>query len=179
MLQFLNGFAPRQGDAFELLDVSGTVRGAFADVVVRGLVANDAFAKDLVDGKLTVTALSDAEALPTVSVKAKPEFQETKPKRGLKVKFTRKGDASQPLQVAYTVGGTARNGFDYERLPGVIEIPARKKSAKLVIRAIRDGALEGAETIELEVLPGENYTPSLLAKASVVLQNEVPEKKRR
>ena len=78
--------------------------------------------------------------------------------------------------MAYTVGGTARNGFDYDLLSGVIEIPARKKSAKLVIRPVPDGVAEGPETIELEVQPGENYTQSLLARAEIVLENGAPKK---
>ena len=177
-LQFLNGFAPDQGQSFEVLDVAGTVTGAFANVEVRGLVPGSDFAEDFVDGKLTLTALADTEALPTVSVKTKPSVNESKFKKGLKVKFKRKGDTSEPLQVAYTLGGTARNGFDYERLAGVIEIPARKKSATLVIRPIPDGVTEGPETIELEVQPGENYTQSLFARAEIVLENKVPKNKK-
>ena len=180
VLQFLNGFAPDLGDAFDVLEVSGAVTGAFANVQVRGLAPGADFAEDLVDGKLTLTSLSDAEALPTVSVKSKPVLKETaKFKKGLKLKFLRKGDTSQALQVAYIVGGTARNGFDYERISGVIEIPARKKSAKLVLRPHRDGEPEGNERIAIEVLPGEGYTPSLFSKLEIVLEDEVPKRKRR
>jgi T5SS/PEP-CTERM-associated repeat protein len=178
VLQFVNGFAPRQGNSFDLIDVAGTVTGAFANVEVRGLVPDSDFAEDFVDGKLTLTALSDTEALPTVSVAAKPSVFESKFKKGLKVKFKRKGDTSEPLQVAYTVGGTARNGFDYERLSGVIEIPARKKSAKLVIHPVPDGVAEGPETLSLEVQPGENYTQSLFARVEIVLENGAPRKRR-
>ena len=37
-LQFGNGVAPRLGEAFEVLDVAGTVTGSFAEVAIRGLV---------------------------------------------------------------------------------------------------------------------------------------------
>jgi hypothetical protein len=100
-----------------------------------------------------------------VSLKAKPLLAERKAKKGTKVTFRRAGDASQPLLVRYAVGGTARNGFDYERLPGAIEIPAGRRSAKLVVRPFRDGAFEETETIELEVLPGDGYAAGLLAQA--------------
>jgi hypothetical protein len=177
LLQFYNGFAPRTGDAFEVLDVSGAVTGAFADVAVRGLAPGADFAEDFVGGKLTLTSLTDAEPLPTVSLKAKPLVKEKK-KRGLKLKLTRAGDTSQPLAVRYFVRGSATPGVDYEALPGVVEIPAKKKSAKLAIRPFSDGIPEGAETIELEVLPGEGYTPSLAAEVAIEIDDTV-EKKRR
>jgi hypothetical protein len=87
-------------------------------------------------------SLTDAESLPVVSVKAKPSLREGKPKKGLKVKFTRKGDTSQPLALRYVLRRSARNGVDYEKLPGLLEMPARKRSAKLALRAFPDGLAE-------------------------------------
>jgi T5SS/PEP-CTERM-associated repeat protein len=177
VLQFRNGFAPRTGDAFELLDVSGTVSGAFADVSVRGLAPGADFAQDVVDGKLTLTSLTDAESLPVVSVKAKPALVEGKPKKGLKMKLSRKGDTAQALAVRYVLRGTARNGLDYEELPGVIEIPARKKSAKLALRAFADGVTEGIETLSLEILPGDGYTTSLFSKVDLAISDQKPKRR--
>jgi T5SS/PEP-CTERM-associated repeat protein len=177
VLQFTNGFAPRTGDAFDLLQVSGTVSGSFADVVVRGLAPGFEFAEDVLGGRIVLTSLNDAVPLPTVSLKAKPRLKEKK-KRGLKLKVSRKGDTSQPLSVRYTIRGSARNGIDYELLPGVVEIPARKRSAKLLLRPFADGLAEGAETIELEVLPGENYTQSLAARAEIELVDPEAKKPR-
>jgi T5SS/PEP-CTERM-associated repeat protein len=169
LLQFLNGFAPQQGDAFELLDVSGVVSGAFASVVVRGLtVGAEGFASDIVGGKLTLTSLTDAVALPTVSLTGKTKLKEKK-KAGMKLKLLREGDTSAPLLVSYTIRGTAENGIDYQLLPGTLEIPAGKKSAKLVVRPRTDGRIEGPETIEIELLPGADYTPSLFSKLEIVL----------
>jgi hypothetical protein len=173
VLQFSNGVAPDAGDSFEVLNVAGAVAGAFQGVEVRGL-RDPSFAEDLAGGKLTLTSLTDAEPLPTVSLKAKPLVKEAKARKGLKVKFVRKGDTSEALQVAYAVAGTARNGVDYEELLGVIEIPARKKSAELVVRPLRDVSPEEDETIELEVLPGASYTASLASTARIVLGDEVP-----
>jgi T5SS/PEP-CTERM-associated repeat protein len=177
VLQFLNGFAPSQGDAFELLDVSGAVAGSFAGIEVRGLAPGADFAQDFTGGKLMLTALTDAESLPVVSVKAKPKLQEGKPKKGLKVKIARKGDTSQALAVRYVLRGTARNGFDYEALPGTIEIPAKKRSAKLALRAFPDGVAEGVETVSVEILPGENYTTSLFAAVEVAISDEKPKRR--
>lgn len=178
VLQFMNGFAPRAGDAFELLQVSGTVTGSFDDVAVRGLAPGFEFAADPLGGRLVLTALSDGVALPSVSLKAKPRLKEKK-KKGAKLKLSRAGDTSQALAVRYLIRGSARNGIDYELLPDVVEIPAGKKSAKLLLRPIADGLAEGAETIELEVLPGESYTPSLAARAEIELQDPKEKKRRR
>jgi T5SS/PEP-CTERM-associated repeat protein len=169
VLQFLNGFAPRQGDSFELVDVAGSVTGAFDSVVVRGLTAGvEAFAQDFPAGKLMLTALTDLEALPAVSLTGKTRLKEKK-KAGLKLKIRRDGDTSAPLLVSYAIRGTAENGIDYELLPGTLEIPARKKSAKLVVKPRRDGRIEGPETIELELLPGVDYAPSLFSEHEIAL----------
>ena len=93
-------------------------------------------------------------------------------KVGAKVKVERTGDTSAPLVVSYTIGGTAQNGIDYEALPGTIEIPAGKKSAKIVVRPRRDGLVEGPETIEIEVVPEDDYAPSLFSRLSIELQSQ-------
>jgi T5SS/PEP-CTERM-associated repeat protein len=168
-LQFGNGVAPRLGDAFDVLDVAGTVTGSFAEVAIRGLVPGSfEFAPSLVGGKLTLTSMTDAAALPAVSVKAKARLKETA-KRGGKIKLKRTGDTSAPLVVAYTVGGTAQSGVDYEALPGTIEFPAKKKSATIPVRPIADGLLEGPETLELALVPGDTYAPGAVSQVSVEL----------
>jgi T5SS/PEP-CTERM-associated repeat protein len=174
VLQFLNGFAPRQGDAFRLLDVSGSVTGSFAEVRVRGLAPGANFAQDLANGKLMLTALNDATALPAVSVKARRKLKETKA-RGTKVKLTRSGDTSQPLVVSYALHGSATNGVDYRELPGTLEIPAGKRSAKLLVVPFDDGVPDGGETVEIEILPGDDYSPSLTSRATI----ELAEKKKK
>lgn len=179
VLQFLNGFAPAAGQTFELVEAGGVVTGAFDDVVVRGLAPGAEFEQTFVDGVLALTSLSDAESLPVVSVKAKTTAREGKPKKGLKLELSRQGDTSQALAVRYLLRGTARNGFDYQELPGVIEIPARKKSAKLALRAFADGVAEGVETFSLELLPGENYTTSLFRQVTVAVEDERPKRKKR
>ena len=112
-------------------------------------------------------------------LKAKTTAREGKPKKGLKLNLSRQGDTSQALAVRYLLRGTARNGFDYQELPGVIEIPARKKSAKLALRAFADGVAEGVETFSLELLPGENYTTSLFRQVTVAVEDERPKRKKR
>ena len=126
-----------------------------------------AFAPSLLGGKLTLTSTTDAVALPAVSVKAKAKLKETA-KQG-KIKLKRTGDTSAPLVVSYTVGGTAQSGVDYEALPGTIEFPAKKKSATIRVRPIADGLLEGPETLELTLVPGDTYAPGIVSQVVVEL----------
>ena len=180
VVQFRNGFAPRQGDAIELVKTGGALTGSFANVEIRGLAPGAQFDTSPAGGALTAVALNDTVALPTVSMTAKPTLKEKK-KAGAKVKLVRDGDTSAPLLVSYAIRGTARNGIDYDLLPGTLEIPARKRSAKLVIRPRRDALVEEPETIELELLPRPDYTPSLFSEVSIALTSadRIPEPKKR
>jgi hypothetical protein len=168
VLRFLNGFAPSLGDGFPVIDVQGTKTGDFANVVVQGLVPGSfGFDPTVQDGLLTLTSTTDAVALPAVSLRGKPKLKEKK-KSGLKLTVARQGDTSAALVVSYRVGGTATNGVDYDLLPGTLEIPARKKSAKLKLKPRRDGTVEAPETVEIELLPGDGY--SIGAFSSVTVQ---------
>jgi hypothetical protein len=76
LLRFLNGFAPKQGDVFELLRVDGTATGAFEDVAFQGVRGEFELAPQ--GGVFALTALEDAVALPAVSLKAKASLKEKK-----------------------------------------------------------------------------------------------------
>jgi T5SS/PEP-CTERM-associated repeat protein len=168
VLRFGNGFAPKQGDAFALIEAGGTVSGAFSEVAVEGLAPDAEFETTVADGAVTLTSLTDAVALPAVSVKAKRTLKEKK-KRGAALTFKRTGDLAEALVVAYRVGGTATNGVDYRELSGAVEIPAGKRTAKVAIVPVRDGLAEPDETIEIETLPGEGYALGLASSATVAL----------
>jgi hypothetical protein len=64
------------------------------------------------------------------------------------------------------------------QLPGVIEIPARKKSAKLALQAFADGVAEGVETFSLELVPGDDYTTSLFSEVDVAIEDAKPKRRR-
>lgn len=172
VLQFQNGHAPRQGDVIEAVRAAGTLGGGFSQVEVRGLAPGFAFDATAGADAVRVTALTDGVPLPFVSIKGKPELKEKKKKA--KLKLRREGDTSQPLLVQYAIRGTAKNGIDYELLPGTVEIRARKRSAKILLRPVRDGLFEDAETVEIEVLPGADYTPGAQATASLALLSDDP-----
>ncbi|HVH06505.1 MAG TPA: hypothetical protein VNE71_10955, partial [Myxococcota bacterium] len=169
VLRFLNGFAPAAGAAFPILDASGIVSGGFANVVVQGLVPGSFdFSSATKGGVTSFLSLTDAEALPVVTLTGKTKLKEKK-KGGLKLTVAREGDAGAALPVSYRVGGTARHGVDFETLSGTIEIPAGKRSAKLVIRPRADGAVESPETIEVSLLPGDGYSVGLFSTVQIEL----------
>jgi hypothetical protein len=59
------------------------------------------------------------------------------------------GPTNQPLDVLYSVAGTASNGEDYASLPGVVTIPAGRHSANIRLQVIDDLLVEGTETVQL------------------------------
>lgn len=168
VLQFTNGFAPKTGDRFDVLRIDGTVTGAFASVETRGLAPGAQFDVATTGGALSVTSTNDAVALPTVSVKASAKkLSEKKTKKKATLTFSRKGSTAEALTVSYAVRGTATNGTDYVSIPGVVTIPAKKKSAKATVQLVNDGFAEGAETIEVSVVPGADYTQSVASSARI------------
>jgi T5SS/PEP-CTERM-associated repeat protein len=170
VLQFKNGFAPKTGNQFEILHVNGATTGAFASVETRGLAPGAQFSMATSDGAFTLTSTNDAVALPTVFVKASTKkLFERRPKKKATLTFTRKGATNAALTVSYTLGGTATNGFDYVSLPGVVTIPAKKRSAKVVVQVVNDPFHELAETIDVAVVPGADYTQSLSSTARITI----------
>jgi hypothetical protein len=113
----------------------------------------------------------EPDGRPTVDLRAKPRLREGK-RRGSRIKVTRSGDTSFPMFVGYTVGGTAANGVDYAPLLGSLEIPAGKRSAKLVVTPIDDAEVEGAETLEIELLPDYGYAPGPSSRVSIELLSD-------
>jgi|GEM_PF-1105072 len=74
---------------------------------------------------------------------------------------TRTGDLSQPLPVAYNVGGSATNGTDYNQLPGQVTIPAGQATANIPIQVpAGDGSTQPAKQILITPVAGNGYSPS-------------------
>ncbi len=62
-----------------------------------------------------------------------------------------------PLEVEYSIGGTAKNGIDYEKEKGKAVIRAHQESVTIGIRAIDDIFREEDETIVFTLLPKSSY----------------------
>jgi T5SS/PEP-CTERM-associated repeat protein len=64
MLEFIDGFAPRQGDQFQFLDVSGTLNGQFGEVEIINLAPGFQFDVRRDGGNMTMVALNDGVFVP-------------------------------------------------------------------------------------------------------------------
>lgn len=58
-VRFTDGFIPVQGQVFELIDVSGTVSGSFAQVIFPDLRSGFQFSAQFVSGRYQITALNN------------------------------------------------------------------------------------------------------------------------
>jgi hypothetical protein len=65
----------------------------------------------------------------------------------------RSNGIENPLRVFYRVTGNARNGADYERLEGSVEIPAGSNEATIEIIPLVDGLQERTERVAVQLKP--------------------------
>jgi hypothetical protein len=94
----------------------------------------------------------------------------------------RHGPTNFPLQVYYSIGGTAQNGIDYERLSGQVVIPEGARSASIEVIAIDDRIAEGDERVVLTLRPPaciaiyppppECYSVGSASRAVVVIHDD-------
>lgn len=79
------------------------------------------------------------------------------------------GDASQPLEVSFTLGGTATPGQDYQAIENTATIQTGESAVTVVIAAIDDAQAEGIETVVLTVQPGSGYSIGQPASQTVAI----------
>lgn len=100
-------------------------------------VATDNSANSATSGPVHITILSK-EQIPVVTVAASDaNASELGPDTGT-FTVTRTGDTTGPLSVYYTLDGTARNGADYQRLPGVVNFAAGASTTNITVTPIPD-----------------------------------------
>jgi hypothetical protein len=76
-----------------------------------------------------------------------------------------------PLTLAFTLGGTANNGVDYQGLTNVLTLPAGQYFATLPVVAIDDSLIEGEEPLVLTLTDGEAYRVAYPSAATVTIQD--------
>jgi hypothetical protein len=94
----------------------------------------------------------------------------------------RAGDTNAPLVVNYAIGGTATNGVDYDRLPGVATIAAGERKTDILIVPREDHHPDPVKTVVLRLLPApviSNATPPYVigcpnAAAAVIVDSDRP-----
>jgi alpha-mannosidase len=84
--------------------------------------------------------------------------------------IVRTGDTSAPLDVPYTMSGTATSGTDYQALSGTATIPAGASSTAVSLVPVADTLGESDETITMTLAPQPGYLLGLWrsATASIV-----------
>lgn len=68
-------------------------------------------------------------------------------------RFSRSGDTSAAVTVAYAVEGSATSGADFTALSGSVLIPAGATFAEVIVQPVDDGELEGDESVSITLLP--------------------------
>src|SRR4051812_36637410 len=95
---------------------------------------------------LAFFALCRAFAAPIVSISAPITVASESGRSNAVVIVSRSGETNQDLIVEYTIGGSAKNGADYVRLPGRVTIPRGAYSATIPVQGLDDGLEEPSET---------------------------------
>jgi len=81
--------------------------------------------------------------------------------------ITRTGDTSSTLTVHYSLGGSARNGSDYQTLSGLAAIPAGASTASVVVQP--DGLLTLLKTVNLTLSSDSSYQVGSPNSATVTI----------
>ena len=88
------------------------------------------------------------------------------------LRFTRTGDTSAALEVAYNVSGTATAGSDYVALSGFVTIPEGAVDATVSIDALDDLLYEGSESVIVTAVLTPAYTVSSPSSGVVTIVSD-------
>jgi hypothetical protein len=98
---------------------------------------------------LLVSAMGGFAALPTVRITSSATAITESGVSNATVTISRTGSTNAPLEVEYTINGSAVTGKDFYRVPGRATIQAGAQSVSFAVQAIDDGEEEPTETIQL------------------------------
>jgi len=89
--------------------------------------------------------------------------------------LTRSGNISSALTAYYTVGGTATNAIDYDRLTGSVTFAAGSAIALVDVKVFDDSNIEGSESVVLTLNSNAAYTMGSSNSASInITDNDLP-----
>jgi PKD repeat protein len=98
-----------------------------------------------------------------------PDAIAGKPANTGRFKITRSGNMDKQLAVKYSIGGTAKNGADYQKLSGTATIPRGSSSVSILITALDDNQTEPNQTVTLELKPTGTYQIGTPNKGTVTI----------
>ena len=120
---------------------------------------------------LVVTPFGSS-SLPTVTLKIIDGSASEVPATDTgRFQVTRTGVTTSPLTVFYTLGGTAKNGRDYQRLRGQAIIKAGAKAVNVQLRTVDDAIAEPDETAICTLSANANYTVGSPSTGTVVVHS--------
>ena len=114
------------------------------------------------DASVTPTLVKDAEIVtgPDAPCSDAIVFE---PSAG-EIQVQRTGPTGIPLEVSYTVGGSAEPGHDYEALPGTLTIAAGADRASILVTPLN---VSSSSTVTVTVTAGDGYQPGSPASVTV------------
>ena len=98
-----------------------------------------------------------------------PTASEVGPDTGT-FRISRTGDTTLPLDVYFTIGGTATNGTDYDLISTPVTIPAGSFYVDITLTPKGDSIAEGDEVATLMIWDSVSYTVGSPSSASIVIR---------
>lgn len=142
------------------------------ETVIVSLASNSAY-RIATSTSTTVTILDDDTATVTVAA-TDANASETGGNTGA-FTITRTGDLVAPLDIGFTLRGTAEHGLDYAPIGSPVTIPAGASSATVVITPIDDTLGEPSQTVILMLANSTDYTVGSPSTATVTIaDNDLP-----
>jgi hypothetical protein len=114
------------------------------------------------------------ELLPEVTIEATDAAAAEQGPDPAVLRISRTGDTDAPLEVYYTVSGSADNGVDYQAVGASTVIPAGAAWAEVAITPIDDSDYEGSETVRLTLDSHGSYAIGSPAFAEAEIEDNDP-----
>lgn len=144
------------------------------EAAVLHVVPSDRYRVDHAASSAVATLHDDevAAGLPLVSLQELDAAATEAPGNPGAVRVVRTGPTALPLEVSYTIAGTATNGADCVALTGVATIPAGSVALPIVVLPLQDTQRESGETVVLRLAAAAGYSLGASRSAHVVIADD-------
>ncbi|MBY0496543.1 MAG: S8 family serine peptidase [Cyanobacteria bacterium] len=170
---FTGGWSAAGGSADRL----NNVENAYIFSAAAGTWTVNVRGYNIPQGPQTYALVIDAPtpaALPVVRVTADDDSASEAGLSTGTLRFTRSGDTTAALTVAYTVSGTAASGVDFVPLSGFVTIPEGAVDATVVVTPLDDPYHELPETVVVNIDATAAYTAGSPSVATVTITSDDP-----
>lgn len=147
--------------------------GEPTETVIATLTAGEGYEmRDSVSG--TVLLHDDGDPLRVSVLPGNPRGFEWLHELPASFVISRLGSLEEDLAVAFTLGGTAIAGFDYEAVPNPVTIPAGAASVVVSVVPRDNPVFDGPRTVTLSLSPDPAYLVEAPAAATISLEDDEP-----